>query len=262
MTRPELRPAPAPRSSPARLASAMRIGQERARRAAISRVEAAAIPSAMSRRRSRQVFGQQLDRTLQQVDGGGRRRALASARSPASARRSLPAERVPGVVVGRTQLDSVPVRLLEVVGDDLLVLRQPVRGHSLQPRRETLMELGSGLLGEGLVRGVPDQQVAEPICLLAGERGLVGADQLHPHQAGQAVADLPAHRLGRQLGHRAAVEDLALDRCPLDDGPVLAAQPIQAGREKRLDGRRDGQLAEHPLAPPSHRRTGPGIRRR
>ena len=55
---------------------------------------------------------------------------------------------------------------------------------------EPLVQLGARLLGECLVGRVADQQMPEPIRLVAGEGGLVGSDQLHPHEAGQPVPNL------------------------------------------------------------------------
>src|SRR5207247_1829422 len=55
----------------------------------------------------------------------------------------------PGVVVDRTELGPVPVRLLQVVADDLLVFGRPVTGRLLQPAPESLVHYRPSLLGYG-----------------------------------------------------------------------------------------------------------------
>jgi hypothetical protein len=79
-------------------------------------------------------------------------------------------------LVGRTELGPVPIRLLEVVAEDLLVFGQALAGRPLEPLREPLVEVGALLLGHRAVRGVADQEVAEAERVLAGELRSVGAD--------------------------------------------------------------------------------------
>ena len=40
------------------------------------------------------------------------------------------------------------------------------------------------------------------------------------------------------------MEDLAFDRAPLEDGAVLAAEPVEAGGEQSLDGGWQGELGQ------------------
>ncbi len=55
--------------------------------------------------------------------------------------------------------------------------------------------------------------------------------------------DLAAHGIGRQLGDRAAVEDLALDRPALHDNADVAVERVDACLQERVDRRRDDDLA-------------------
>jgi hypothetical protein len=47
----------------------------------------------------------------------------------------------------RRKLDAILVGALKVIGEDLLVLLDPVAGGALQPVREALVELNPELLG-------------------------------------------------------------------------------------------------------------------
>ncbi len=61
------------------------------------------------------------------------------------------------------ELGPVPMRLLEVVADDLVALDEVVRR---EPLGEALVQLGSGRLRERLVGGVADEQVPEAEALV------------------------------------------------------------------------------------------------
>src|SRR5205823_14711034 len=78
--------------------------------------------------------------------------------------------------VGPTELVEVAARLLEVVAEDLIQLDQAL-AVLLEPGGEAPMEVGAGRLGEGVVGGVADQQVAEAEGVLAREQRPVRADQ-------------------------------------------------------------------------------------
>jgi hypothetical protein len=62
------------------------------------------------------------------------------------------------------------VSLLEVVAQDLLVLRKTIPGGALQPRGETLVQVGTNPLRHRLVGRVAHEEMAEPECVLTGER--------------------------------------------------------------------------------------------
>jgi hypothetical protein len=101
---------------------------------------------------------------------GGRREAaretrLTDKRAPAGFSQPLGgfASDGPSGVVGWAELDPIPVRLLEVVADDLLVLGGALPGRLIEPAREAFVHLASSLLGDRLIGGVSNQEVAEAI---------------------------------------------------------------------------------------------------
>ena len=106
----------------------------------------------------------------------------------------------------------------------------------LEPGGEALVQLGAGRLGEGVVGGVADQQVAEAEAVLAGELRPVGADQLAPDERGQAWRHL--RLLGGECLDGAAVEDLALDRAALEHPPLGRVELVEPRRQQRLQRRR------------------------
>jgi len=110
------------------------------------------------------------------------------------------------------------------------------------------VQLHPGLLGHGRVDGVADQQVAELVAGLGGQPGRGRAQELAPHQPAQPGRHLGPGAGRRQLGHRVALEGLADHRGPLQQVPVAAVQPVETGRDQRLDGRghgSGGQVAGH-----------------
>ena len=111
-------------------------------------------------------------------------------------------------------LDPVAGRLAEVVAEQLFVLTRPVARDSLEPAGKSRVPAGAQLLRDALVRGLPDQDVAEPIGVLARQHRLVGAEELlaleRPHRRQDLI------RIGAEGRQRSQVEHLALDRGPLD----------------------------------------------
>ena len=59
-----------------------------------------------------------------------------------------PARQRPRQLIGQPELVAIAMCLLQVVADDLFVLKQPLSRDPFQPRRETSMEIGPLLLGE------------------------------------------------------------------------------------------------------------------
>ena len=72
------------------------------------------------------------------------------------------------------------------------------------------MQLCSRRLRQCLVGCIADQEVAKTVSVVAGELRPVRPDEVAPHQRGQPRRHLTL--LGRQRLHRAAVEELSLDR--------------------------------------------------
>ena len=81
--------------------------------------------------------------------------------------------------------------------------------------------------------------MAEAKPVIAGEKRLIGLDELLTRQRDQAPTDASPRVFVEQLGHRAAVEAPALNRSPLDYGTVRRIQPIDARGQESLNGGRD-----------------------
>ncbi len=127
-----------------------------------------------------------------------------------------------------------------MVAEDLVELDElaPVL---LQPGCEALVELGARRFRERLVGGVTDQEVAEAEAVLACELRPVRPDQLLADERGEVRRHLGLVGCERLDG--AAMEDLALDRTPLEDAAFGGLELIEARREQRLQRGRNDHLA-------------------
>ena len=83
--------------------------------------------------------------------------------------------------------------------------------------------------------------MAEAEAVFAGNLSLLGRDELLANQAGEPRRHL--RLVGDERLDGAAVEDLALDRCALEHGSLGLLEPVEAGRQERLQRRRDDHLA-------------------
>ena len=185
--------------------------------------------------------GEQLGRSRQEVHRGREvpSRVRVVARGGEPLRRSV-GER-PRPVVERAELGAIPVRLLEVISDDLVALPQRPR-RLVEPRREPLVELRSGRLRDRRVRLVADQQVSEPERVGRGQVGALGADDLLADQRSDAIGRI--RDFARELADGGEVEDLPHHRCDLDQPAFRCGQLVQPRREQRRDRRWDGQVRE------------------
>ena len=114
----------------------------------------------------------------------------ANARGPADAEaRGRALAPAPRCVRRRPELEQRPVRLLEVVADDLLVLAGAIPRLDLDPGRESLVQLGPQRLRELAVGGVSDEDVREAKGVVPAGSREVGPDQLLAHQRLQMAAD-------------------------------------------------------------------------
>ena len=77
---------------------------------------------------------------------------------------------IPVSLVGSSQLCVVSVRLLEVIGEDLLVVGPVLPRRCLQPESEAFMEIGSELFRHRVVGGVPNQHMNETEPIVAHEQ--------------------------------------------------------------------------------------------
>src|SRR4051812_38920929 len=122
------------------------------------------------------------------------------------------------------ELSPVANRLFKVPAGDLVDLGQ-AGSRVLEPAREPLVQLGAHRLGEAVVGGVADQQVAEAESV-AAERRRVGADQLLADQSGQARLVRGREWLIDQSAHRQTVEDLPFDRPTLEQLVLADAKSL------------------------------------
>jgi hypothetical protein len=93
--------------------------------------------------------------------------------------------------IGPAELGEVVGGLFEVMAEDLLELDE-LLAVLFEPGGEALVQLGADRLGEGVVGGVADQQVAEAVGVFPGVLGPVGADELLADERNE-----PAGRPGR-----------------------------------------------------------------
>ena len=146
------------------------------------------------------IRGQQCGGPCDQVHPGGRVAAneRPSARAPESLGR-LPCERSRSIVDG-AQLDSVAVRLLEVVADDLFVFDRALPCGVFEPAAEPFVELGSRFLRDRVVGGVTDEEMPEAVRAIAQACPL-GANQVlankRPERVGNCRNVLPAKKAQR-----------------------------------------------------------------
>ena len=230
-----------PQSSPTRSpAAAARSARASARRSASSPLPAQSRASHELGLEGEVELGRRHERggALEQAHGGAV--VLAEGRAVAAGRQAPPRRRGQLVVVGQPELGAVAAGLLEVVAEDLVQLDElgPVL---LQPGCEALVEVRAGRLRERLVGRVADQQVAEAEAVLARELRPVRPDQLLAHERGQARRHLGL--LGRERLHGTPVEDLALDRAPLEDASLGRLELIEPRGEQRLQRGRNDHLA-------------------
>ena len=172
------------------------------------------------------------------------RQVVARQRAPARRREIARRPLAEGAAlrVDRAELAQVLVRLLEVPADRLVVL-DGLADPALEPVGEAAVQLRARVLQQAPVGRVADQHVVEAQRRLAEEPAGVGLDQLAAPQRLEPrveVADLARQQVGdggaRELppDHRGALEHRAL----------LRTQPLDAGGEQRLDGRRHLERGE------------------
>ncbi len=147
------------------------------------------------------------------------------------------------VVVDGRQLHQDRVRLFEVVAPDLFVLLDSVGRDLLEPVDEPFVKLGPRPLQQAEVRGIPDQDVREPVGLLTGEHRFVGVDQFLSLQTAEAGLDERPGRLADEVLDAAPEEHLSDHGAATDHRALRGGQPVEARGEERQDGGRDRDRA-------------------
>ena len=122
-----------------------------------------------------------------------------------------------------------------MVAENLVDLLRATRSLRFEPAGEPLVQLRSHRFGQRLVGDVAQQLVTEAEGTLAGKDRPAGLEKLALEQAAQPFVDVRSLVGRRQLDDRAAVEDLAFDRPPLEDCAVFASEPVEARAEQGLD---------------------------
>ncbi len=143
---------------------------------------------------------------------------------------SAPLGERPRPVAGRPQLCDGPIRLFEVVADDLVELVPA----AIEPAGGSFVQLGPNLLRNSRVGRVPDQHVPEVERVL--DR-LVRADQLLADERRQLRTGRPAP-VGSQLAEGLPFELEPDDRRALEQVALLIGQRVETSGEKHLDRRR------------------------
>ncbi len=116
------------------------------------------------------------------------------------------------------------------------------------------MQHGPPRLGEGPVRGVPQQQVNEGVGVLAGQVGRGRSEQVGPYQRLDPGEDWVG--ITEKCAERVGVEDLTDHRRHVDDPAQVIGQQVEPRREHGLHARGHGDRVEAlgPLPPPAVRR--------
>ena len=126
-----------------------------------------------------------------------------------------------------------------MVAEDLVQLDE-VAGALLEPRREPFVQLGAGGLGERIIGGVSDQQVAEAEGIVPGELCRIGAHELFAHERRERRRHLP---IARERLDRRSVEELALDGPAPEQGSLRLVELVESSAEQRLEVGRDSHVA-------------------
>ena len=148
------------------------------------------------------------------------------------------------MVVERPELGEIPVRLLEVVSEYLLVLQRAVAVDAVRPADELLVKRRTSALQKSVVRRFANEDVVEAVRVF--ERTLRGirSHELLGAERGEKIGDLILQRVRSELLDGTFGEHIAGDCRRLDHGALLAGERVEAGREQRLDRRRDSEVAE------------------
>ena len=106
------------------------------------------------------------------------------------------------VVPERSQFRAVPIRLLQVISDDLFILFDGVPGLRLQPAGEAEVQLRTRVFGDAAVRGVPDEDVTEGEPILSRELRSLRVDERSPNESLEMGADERPVLIGGEFRYR------------------------------------------------------------
>jgi hypothetical protein len=97
--------------------------------------------------------------------------------------------------------------------------------HPPEPGCVSLVQLGPGPLGHGLVDRIAEEGVLEPESIVTRGAG-IGKDELAVDQPHQSRPQRAADAFRQQLKQRSAPKCLANDGGSFEDGALVAFQPI------------------------------------
>ncbi len=140
-----------------------------------------------------------------------------------------------GLGVAQPELDPVPVRLFQVIPDQLIMLTGAPHHPGLQPGGEALVQLGALALRCRLVGAVAQQDVQEPEGLHTGQVRPVGMNQFLAYQRLAVRGHAGPVRRGGQFDHRVEVEPLTDNGGTFQHPPLVHVEPVETGREQRGD---------------------------
>ena len=230
-------------SSPWRLAVLDRLGERRV--GGVERSGAAERPAEVGEQRS--AFRRARPRGARQArsrsDAAVANSPRSSARRPARPSRRPPSQRDgAGLGVDPTELRASEVRLLEVVADDLLVPGRAARRRcaSSQAASRAWRSARSSFGIEAYATSrISTWLKRKPSSPSKSERS--GRSELLARRGRGGCRPARRRRRGaRSSATRAAVEQPAFDRSALEHRPLVRLEPVDAGREQRLDRRRHG----------------------
>ncbi len=139
-----------------------------------------------------------------------------------------------------------------MVAEDLVVLRCAVARFLLEPVGEALVKPGAELLRDTVVCRVANQDVTYAKGALVREARRRRANVLALEEHLQGLGHAGALDFIRESEHRAAMEDLPLDRSTLERRALSARHPVESRTEQLTECWRDRELSEpgfgHPPA--------------
>ena len=150
----------------------------------------------------------------------------------------------PGLIIERPELRSVSTRLLEVVADDLLVLAYVVARRPRQPFAKCACSSARASLGIAEYAASRISRWRKRKASSPAKSDRSGRTSSLRDSARRWSGTVSRRSGWRELGDRAAMEDLALDGAALDHCALGRRQAVESRGEQRLDRRRDGDLSE------------------
>jgi hypothetical protein len=127
------------------------------------------------------------------------------------------------------------VHALQVVADDLLLLREGVAADGLEPICEPCVEFRALRLRDRGVRRIAGREMTEPLRVLAWQARVVRAHELLANQRHEVSCHLAPDALVDHLPDGADEELRANDGGRFDRCTLVGIEPVEPRREQRVD---------------------------